>query len=73
MGENDACSSYRKGRDICADGFIQLPACRGMACFSCGHPLKTRPYCERDELPAHMVTDTGAPRFYGRSDTQDKE
>lgn len=66
MGE--PCKSYRSADRICADGFIQLPACSGDACcWSCGAPSKIQPYCLRDELPEHWLTDGGEPVFYSRA------
>ena len=59
------CSSFRQGL-VCADGFIQVSACRGaLGCVQCGHVSSAHlPHCVRDELPQHFVKDDGSPAFY---------
>lgn len=59
------CQSYRRDSFICSDGFVQNIACsRLLICDACWMPSKKIPACLRDELPAHWVTESGAPRFY---------
>lgn len=62
----EACKSFRSGELVCADGFVQKPICRGYyGCLSCGHISDVEtPWCQADNLPAHLFTDSGAPRFY---------
>lgn len=58
-----ACRSYRRTDRVCADGFIQRPACYGASCVTCGRPSAHLPYCLMDELPATFVDEAGRPRF----------
>lgn len=76
MAKPDACSSYRIGEMICADGFIQRFTCWNQnGCVHCGKPAspKYQPYCLRDDLPDHFVTESGAPRFYKLSGDGSKD
>ena len=58
------CMSHIQGDAVCTDGFIQVPACGGVVCPTCGAPPKTRPWCEREDIPPHWLDDNGATRFY---------
>lgn len=63
---SEQCSAYRDGKSICANGFFQIPACRQeIKCFVCGEPSKRLPYCLREELPKHMVSEDGNTIFAG--------
>lgn len=59
------CKSYRADSRVCADGFVQKPYCSGNAgCPCCGAISREQtPYCLRDEVPEHMVSDDGSPAF----------
>lgn len=58
------CSAYVQGSDVCKNGFIQTGFCwQGFLDFYPGAKF-TPPHCLREELPPHMVTDSGLPRFY---------
>lgn len=61
---NEPCTSYQRGGLVCRDGFVQTVACSGYVCVSCGAAPKIVPYCLRDEIPEHMLTDDGKPLFY---------
>lgn len=72
MSEHPACKSYRRGNDVCADGFVQKPICSGRAgCHSCGHLSDaTAPHCQNEDIPARWLTDSGLPLFYAPSGAQ---
>lgn len=61
----NACSALRDRELTCANGFVQVPFCRdAQACSHCETPNGKTPYCLRDELPNHFVSDSGMPMFY---------
>lgn len=51
---------------VCADGFIQRPACNGnIGCMSCGHVNEAYlPHCLNEDIPARWLNDDGSPKFY---------
>lgn len=56
------CSAYTPGPNLCRNGFPQSGACRGATCHGCGKPADA-PACVRDEVPTHLVDDSGKPKF----------
>jgi len=52
------CSGYRPREYTCAHGFVQTFACS--AGNANGRQL---PWCMRDDLPDHYITEDGLPRF----------
>lgn len=61
-----ACQSYRKGRDVCSDGFIQTRFCRvGLdRCHVCGSDHGRLPHCLSEDIPERFLTGSGLPLFY---------
>lgn len=61
----DECRSYRAG-DVCADGFIQKPICRGVfGCHACGAvSAASTPNCQTDEPGLPHFNENGSPRYY---------
>lgn len=66
MGEREACQSYRRNGNVCADGFIQKPFCRGYGgCDDCGHiSERSLPNCLTEDIPARWLKEDGSPLFY---------
>lgn len=55
----ESCSAYRPG--ICGNGFPTTAACIGAVCWQCKRPTSHSPMCLRDEVPGHLVDETGLP------------
>jgi hypothetical protein len=65
MGKENWCSAYVPNSFACKNGFIQRGICSmGPINFFPVAVDKSLPLCLREELPEHMVTDSGLPRFY---------
>ncbi len=63
-----ACSAHIAGGGFCTNGFPQTTACRGDAtCGRCGNPSKAQPVCLRDELPKHLIDDSGRMLFAAKA------
>lgn len=64
--KHEACISYSREGNVCADGFIQKPFCRGYGgCHACGHVSdRSLPHCMNEDIPARWLKDDGSPRFY---------
>lgn len=60
---NTACSAYREGQALCANGFTQNSACMGAVCHTCGCAPPKSPVCMKDEVPERLVDDAGKPKF----------
>jgi len=63
MSNDGACSAYIAGPHLCANGFPQNAACMGARCHCCGRHTEQVPACLRDEVPAHLVDESGKPRL----------
>ena len=61
-----ACQSFVAGSQTCKDGFVQKAYCSGRAgCLHCGHIADSAvPDCLREEIPARLLRENGAPLFY---------
>lgn len=59
------CKSVISGAQVCLDGFPISAACFGMRCHACGSWAadKRPPACLSEDLGAHIIDETGAPRL----------
>ena len=62
------CQSFNRDGNVCKDGFIQKPFCRGHgACYACGETAgRNLPWCMAEDIPARFIKDDGSPAFYGQ-------
>ena len=59
----NTCSAFVPGPNLCRNGFPQNLGCWAPPCHGCGRPAKDVPACMRDEVPPHLIDDSGRPKF----------